>query len=465
MIVPSLFVGLFVASALSQGRVRFAVAGKALPAALVASSMLLPFGVGEATTGAVFAVATALAWLGVIPAPPATQVANALGSGVAVALTLLVARLAASVNPALGAMTFAALFFAVEVAGSRSNPFGEWGALAHSQTREQWALAVARPGPHAVTLTLVLISGSIGYAAATHSLSPLALAVLGAVHVAIAFGRWRRSMRSPGVKSVRAVGLIESDEDVFAETVGAFVNGTMTASDWTAFDLQSAASLDALLADTAEAAAHGAELVVWAEGAGLVNAENHSAALARAQAITVDAACVLVASWLVLCRADGLMANITTCIDNGNVKSTVGKQHPVPGAEADRTRLVPSDTHVVDTSFGRLGVAICFDADHHRTWAQLGRDNVDVVAIPASDWPAIGGLHADMARLRSQSIGAAIIRPARAGMSIITDTQGRVRQNVDHRQTNQSAVSINLPLMIPSARPVLDERNQLPSSK
>ena len=432
-----LVAALLVAAVLSQGRIRLVLAGAVLPALVILTSFSFSFGVGEIIVGLVFAIGTGLAWAQVIPAPLGVQVGAAIGSGIAIGGSAIAARLASEVHPVVGALVFAALLYALEKFGSRSNPFGEWGSLAHTQTNQWWALAVAERGPHVVTLILTLVSGSVGFAIATSSLGPLILAVVVVAITAVVTLLWSGS--ATGVPlATGLVGLIEPDGQLFADLIGQFVSGKPDDAYWDALDDRSEQSLQQLLDRTIEESRAGAEIVVWAEGAGVVSADGYENALAAAQNTVRQAPCVLVASWIVLDRSDNLMSNIATTITpDGAVAATTGKRHPVPGAEADRTRSDDGTFAAVDTALGRLGVAICFDADHNDTWERLAANGVEIVAIPASDWPLIGTVHADMARLRSRSIGAAMIRPARAGVSMLTDSNGRMMGRIDHRHSNE----------------------------
>lgn len=425
--------------ALAQGRHRSAVAGAALPGIAVAVALQFPVGVGEALVGTGFAVGTMAAWVGVIPAPARVQLTNAVVSGLALGLSLAVARPAAAWQVLLGPIVLSTAVTGVELLGSRGNPYGEWGSLAHSQTRRRWALEVARFGPYAVTWVLVWVSSGFGYGVALSSWSGIAVALAGVVALCALSVRAGRSLpRSHEGHEVRVTGLIEHEPDLFAVCVPEFLRGGLTGERFETFERRSRQSLTQLLLRTAEAGttidAPGPTLVVWAEGAGLVSAGGYAEALEGARDAARRAHCTLVASWAILDPLDGLMSNIATVIDpEGDVVSTTAKRHPVPGLEASKTRRDASYEPVVPTAVGRLGVSICFDADHADTWRRLAGADLDVVAIPASDWPTIGTLHADMARLRARSIGVSMIRVARQGISQLIDADGRLAGEVDHR--------------------------------
>ena len=329
-------------------------------------------------------------------------------------------------------IVLAAIIYAFEVIGSRSNPFGEWGSLAHSQTAQRWALQIARFGPHTVTFVLVIVSSSFGYAWVNESILSAGVGVSGLLALGALTARSSRRVESP--LGVHVAGLMEADTSLFSIYLRQFMKGELVGNRLESFCRVSAYSHRKMLERTRAVATGKADLVVWAEGAGIVAASQYDEALNRTIDTARETGCIVVASWLILDPTDGLMSNITTVITaNGRIASSYAKSHPVPGPEADRTRPDHAGVQAVETSFGRLAVIICFDADHAESWRQLRDAGVDVVAIPASDWPAVGSIHADMSRLRARSIGAAIIRPARDGVSTVVNSYGTVVTSVDHR--------------------------------
>lgn len=422
------------AGATSQGRVRLAVAGAALPGLAVVAAHQGPPGTGEAVVAVVFAGSTLAAWSGVLPAPLRVQVGTAVGSGVTIGLALAAARLASGWAPLLGPVVLAGCLTALEVAGSRTSPFGEWGSLAHSQARRRWALVVARGGPPAITSVLVLVSSAFGYAAVLGSWACAALGVAGVLGLLVLSAREALRPEPPG--DARVSGLLEDDASLFAVHLPRFLDAGLAGEGLEAFEALSRSSVGQLLQRTVAAARDGSVVVVWAEGAGIVTARSYPDVLDQARAATREGGCVLVASWLVLDPGDGRMSNVTTVLDGaGDVVSSIAKAHPVPGVEAARTRSDPSTPVVVTTPLGRLGICFCFDADHPDAWRRLARDRVDVVAVPASDWPAVGTLHADMARLRARSVGATLVRPARARLTERGRHGSRRGVVVSHRGT------------------------------
>ena len=327
---------------------------------------------------------------------------------------------------------FAVLFAGLEKLGSTRNPFGEWGSLAHSQTKQRWALWTGRRGPHAVTFVLTFVGAGVGFAWSTQSIAAGAVAVVAAVVVGLSTVRAKQSETDRASSAV--AGLVEQDSSFFALFLPKFL-AAKTESDeyWSNFCRATKHSLIDLARRTEQVAEDGADLVVWAEGAGFLCSSQYEWALQRIIESTKKAGCVVVATWLLLDRNERTFTNTATVIlPNREIATVYAKAHPVPGIEAERTKMSPSVVEAVETKFGRLAVIICFDADHPDSWSQLHDADIDVVAIPASDWTAIGALHADMARLRARSVGAALIRPARNGHSTVVDKNGRMLSTVDH---------------------------------
>lgn len=434
-IATTLLAACLVVGVLSQGRFSNSVAGMAMPGLLVVTAASLGGWVGPVLVGVLFAIATWAAWRGVLPGPPTVLLGTALGSGVLIGLALAASLFAAELTAWAGPPVFSAIIAGAEMLSSRSSSYGEWGSLAHSQARQPWALMVARKGPFAVTAVLVAVSSAVGFSLVDRSLP------LGFTAIAIAVLIWSLSQR-PRVETtrphVRVAGLLEEDHEFFRNHVSEFVGDAPLADDWWTQFRKTSLFQHRDLVQRTVAAGRDADLVVWAEGAGLVDATDFSAAVTATSEVARKARSYIVASWLVLDRDTRLMDNVVTVLDPaGDLVLTQRKLFPVPGPEAEHTAAVPPQVpEAVDTPFGRLAVVICFDADHGASWRRVADSRARIVAVPASDWPAIGPLHADMAILRSRSVGAAIVRPSRYGVSVMTMAAGRVAAEVDHRQTN-----------------------------
>ena len=94
--------------------------------------------------------------------------------------------------------------------------------------------------------------------------------------------------------------------------------------------------------------------------------------------------------------------------------------------------------HSVDTPYGRLSAIICWDADFPSIIRQAGQQQIDLLFIPANDWLEIKDIHAGMATFRAVENGMAIFRQTGQGVSLLTDSYGRVIERIDTFQQQSS---------------------------
>ena len=176
------------------------------------------------------------------------------------------------------------------------------------------------------------------------------------------------------------------------------------------------------------AAAGGARLVAWSEGAATVWDHDEAAFTQRAVAWSAAHDTVLVVGLVVLSTGEDrrIRNEAIVVTPTGGVAGRYAKAVPTPGVErsishAGDGRLVP-----VDTPFGRVATVICYDLDFPALLAQAGSADVDILVAPAGDWPEVARIHAAMARFRAVEQGVAVLRPASAGLSSAVGPRGEV---------------------------------------
>ncbi|HMA52828.1 MAG TPA: nitrilase-related carbon-nitrogen hydrolase [Acidobacteriota bacterium] len=245
-------------------------------------------------------------------------------------------------------------------------------------------------------------------------------AVLAAV---LFFGGARLTLFPPGPPTVRVAGFTElqdgDPDDVFWEK---------------------------MFARTRACAAAGARIVLWPEAAVDVSPVAKGALIARARDEARAARLYLLAAFYVKGPeppADrGL--NAAVFIDpGGRVLWEYVKAHPVPGS-TDR----PGDGRIpiVDTPYGRIGAAVCYDLDFPALIRQAGRRGVDIMLDPSWDWRAIDPLHTEMAAARAVENGFSLVRQAPEGLSIAVDYQGRTLAAMDHFRTEDKTLIADVPI-------------------
>lgn len=136
--------------------------------------------------------------------------------------------------------------------------------------------------------------------------------------------------------------------------------------------------------------------------------------------------------------------NQAVLIDNkGNVCYTYDKYKIVSG---DIDVAGDGKIKYADTPYGRIGSAICFDADFPSYIIQAGKDNIDIMLIPSSDWKAIDPAHTQMASFRSIENGFSMVRQAQKGACLSTDYLGRTISSMDFFNIDDKVMISHVPV-------------------
>lgn len=80
----------------------------------------------------------------------------------------------------------------------------------------------------------------------------------------------------------------------------------------------------------------------------------------------------------------------------------------------------------VDTTYGKMGTVVCWDADFPNIMRQTGKLDIEMLFSPAADWKEITPLHIYNLYYRGIENGMNIIRETASGASIISDAKGRI---------------------------------------
>ncbi len=127
----------------------------------------------------------------------------------------------------------------------------------------------------------------------------------------------------------------------------------------------------------------------------------------------------------------------------GLTRQTYFKHHPVPGEPAVKG-TGPID--VVESDFGRLIGAICYDYDFPEIGRKHGRLKSDIIFVPSSDWRGIDPIHTEMVKLRAIEGGHSVLRSARWGLSAGIDSYGRIRGWLSDFDSGDKILLANLPV-------------------
>lgn len=426
------------------GRWNVPAAAWLLPALLLAGTDRLGPAQAWLVALAVLSLGGLLSLADQVPLPLPTYVGYVVVTSAINALAYLAghAGLAATGGFA-GTLAFPAAVLAIEAVSATASPFGHWGSLAYTQYGNLPLTQVAAvAGNPAITLLVCWFGSSLAWAW-VHGFAPdrvrTALLVYGCVLAAVLLAGGVRLARSRHAGQTVRIASLTEPELPGVPPVGEIIGHLMRDGDLDEESLAelrraSRALLAEVLRDTVTQARAGARIVFWAECAGLVPADDEADLVRRAGEVAREHGCYLAAALAVVHRAGPrhLENKVVLLAPTGEVAFEYRKARPVPGGEAAHSLPGGGAMHWLDTPYGRIGVLICFDVDIPRLARQISAARLDILLVPASDWPAIDPTHSQMAALAGIEHGASVVRQARGGLSLATDAYGRVLAAYEH---------------------------------
>lgn len=385
-------------------------------------------------------IATSIAcffwWRGVVPLQGAAYVVASAVFGLIALLPYLADRAIASrIGGLLGTLVFPCAFVTLETVTMLFSPFSSWGSLAYTQF-------AVRPLVQLVSITglagvTFLITWFASVANTRTRSASVAYAIVAVAALAFGFIRLQSGGATDSVRVATITPRIPT-YTVRDEAANAPISAALQSvrrqqplqnEDWNAFRKRATDIERELLHATEAEARRGAKLIVWSEGAGVVERRDEPAMIARAAEVARRSGAFIALSFLTL-DADGskTFENKNVLIDAaGQTVWTYHKTHPVPGMEA----CVPGDGRipVATTPYGRVATAICFDLDFPRLIRQA---RADLMLVPADDWREIAPRHSYMAAFRAVEQGFTLVRATSNGLSLAVDRYGRVQTSQDY---------------------------------
>ncbi len=418
----------------ANGRWSFALAAWLAPALLLAfmRDAKRPFLAGWIATS----VACYFWWSGIFPLRGVAYAAAAIVFGLIALLPYLADRAIARRIPGLlGTLVFPSAVVMLETLTMLFSPFGSWGSFAYTQYR-------VLPLVQLVSITgLAGLTFLIAWFASIANLRTrpgfvVYACVLAAV---LTFGFVR--LQSPEARETVRIAAITPriptytvrgdavNAPIYAVLQSVRRQQPLTESAWAAFRMRASAVERELLSASEAELRRGAKIIVWSEGAAIVERGEEAGLVKRAAELARRARAAIAVSFLTVdARGSSTFENKTVLVDaRGSTVWTYHKAHPVPGMEA----CIPGDGRlpVVQTPYGRLATAICFDMDFPRLIRQA---RADIMLVPSDDWREIAPRHSQMAAFRAVEQGFALVRPASNGLSLAVDRFGRVQASQDY---------------------------------
>ena len=175
------------------------------------------------------------------------------------------------------------------------------------------------------------------------------------------------------------------------------------------------------------AAAQGeAKIVFWSEGNLFVYEDQLADFLERAGKFARANEIYFAPSLQVLSYGSSLNDNRSVMIGpDGRIAYTYFKALSLYPTVSDRV------IRFVDTPYGRVGSAICFDLDFPAYLRQAGRKRIDILLAPAFDARGGAPFHTFVGLIRGIENGFSVFRQVNEGTSMAIDAQGRVLARQD----------------------------------
>lgn len=247
-------------------------------------------------------------------------------------------------------------------------------------------------------------------------------------------GNSDKSIRIAGV-TVPISELLNNDEDVYST----FYTNTFTDENITNARSKLSSAADELFLKTELEAQAGAKIVFWSELNGAVLKQDEDLLLQRASDLAKQEEVYLIVSLLVKTPYVDLKENKTAAFNpQGELISEYFKHGRSIGELCQKGDGILKS---FDTEYGRIAPFICSDMAFLSKIQQAGRDNVDILIVPASDWKEMTLLAAKTAIVRGVENGSNIIRHTNKGMSIVSDFRGSVLAQTDYFQSDTKTFS------------------------
>lgn len=400
---------------------------------------------------AVVAAATYASFRGVIPLDGIGFTAFCIGFGAFFLMPMLLDRWAVRRLPGfMATLAFPTAYVALEYAAASLSPFGSWGSWAYTQYGNLPFMQLARfTGLWGMTFMIMwgASAGSWCWArrrrwVAIRTGATLYAAVLAAILLA---GSAQLLALRPSAPAVRVAALTLQAEDGFKRQASEAVRGRLSAEELAQFRERTIANQDELLDRTRLEARAGARFVVWAEANAPVLEADMERFMAKAAAVAKEESIYLLAGVNEIMASSEKQDEIKqlTFDPSGRLADVYVKTIQVPGWEAEAYKA-GDGVHTLDTPYGRMGIAICFDADHPELMREAGRLNVDFMFVPSNEWAELEPLHTHMAMFRAIENGYSLLRQTSGTYSLAVDALGNELGGMRHSTSEDKALVVQL---------------------
>ncbi len=390
-------------------------------------------------------VVTIITWRGMIPVPGIYYVIIAGLIGLFSFIPYAIDRFFWSkLNGFLSSLIFPCSWITSEYLNSLFNPYATWGSLIYTQMEGSLAFlqSIAITGIWGPVFLLTWFASVINWIWESDFnwsiIKRGTLVYSGILIVVLFFGGMRLSVLPPQSATVRIASIVSPFEwELKTKTTDAEELEDLRK---TTLSVQGE-----LLHLTKQAILGDADVVFWNEAAAPVFEADEKSFIQRGSKLAAKLGVYLMMS--LYTRPDSypvkpLQNKVLMFNPEGKKEFEYMKARPVPGENIERG---DSKLAFVDTYFGRIGTAICYDMDFPNLIRQAGKNDVDIMLVPADDWQEINPVHTYMASVRAVENGFSLVRSTKEGLSAAFNYQGRMLNALDDFNTDKKIMFSDVP--------------------
>ncbi len=197
---------------------------------------------------------------------------------------------------------------------------------------------------------------------------------------------------------------------------------------------------DRLFEQSSRAVQEGARVVFWAEGNGVVPAEELQRFIARSKDFAKKNGVYFAPAILELRYGTSLNYNeVLMFTPEGELAFTYQKTKSWLPVDSDG--LIKT----VETPYGTLAAAICFDLDFPAFLRQAAGAGTDIMLVPGYDSERIRPFHTEPALIRGVEGGYSVIRQVNEGTSMAADARGTIVARQDYFMTPDRLMLADVP--------------------
>jgi apolipoprotein N-acyltransferase len=193
-----------------------------------------------------------------------------------------------------------------------------------------------------------------------------------------------------------------------------------------------------LFVSSQKAADYGAKIIFWSEGNYPVYEDNFDAFLVKAKEFAKDNSVYFMPAVIELLYGETKNKNLAIMI-NPEGEIVFQYEKTISWYPSDSDGII----HVIDTPYGKLSTAACFDNDYPALVAQA--KDTDIMLIPAYDTNKIHDFHTRAAFLRGIENGYSTVRQANKGSSISADYLGNTLTYQNYFRTDDRVMISDVP--------------------